>query len=189
MQLPEGKPWEEMVSGRVYAAGDPVYAQALMATREALHRYNSLEPSRTVEREAILRHLLAAMGTNVHVNQPIRFDYGFNIFIGNDVFINFGLTVLDEAPVRIGNHVFIGPDVSIYTACHPLDPDARRNFDEWSEPVTIGDDVWIGGRAVILPGVTIGDGAVIGAGAVVTRSVPARTVVAGNPARPTRTIP
>lgn len=183
MKRPEGKMWDDMVSGQIYAAADPEYARALAATREKLHDYNLMRPSMTAERDALLRGLLGACGENFHVNQPIRFDYGFNIFIGSNVFVNFNLTILDEAPVTIGDNVFIGPNVSIYTACHPLDPDLRNTGDEWSEPVTIGSNVWIGGNAVILPGVTVGDNAVIGAGAVVTRDVPPWHAVAGNPAR------
>ncbi|MDE6853681.1 MAG: sugar O-acetyltransferase, partial [Muribaculaceae bacterium] len=108
--------------------------------------------------------------------------------IGEDFFANFNLTILDEARVSIGNHVFIGPNVSIYTACHPLDHRERNTGNEWAEPVTIGDSVWIGGSVTIVPGVTIGDGAVIAAGAVVTRDVEPYTLVGGNPAKIIRSL-
>lgn len=117
------------------------------------------------------------------MNQPFRCDYGCNIHIGENFFANFNLTILDEAEVRIGDNCFIGPNVSIFTACHPLDAASRDTGVEWAEPVTIGDSVWIGGNATILPGVTIGDNVVIGAGSVVTRNIPSGVVVGGNPAR------
>ena len=133
--------------------------------------------------KTLFRSIVGKCGEKFHVNQPFRCDYGCNILIGNNFFANFNLTILDEAIVEIGDNVFIGPNVSIYTACHPLDPEARNTGVEWAEPVTIGNSVWIGGSAVILPGVTIGDNSVVGAGAVVTRDVPSGVVVAGNPAR------
>ena len=113
--------WSRMLSGEVYDAVHPEFLRRLEETREKLWEYNNLCPSLTSAREAILRSLLGACGDRVHVNQPIRFDYGCNIYIGNDFFANFNLTILDEAEVHIGNNVFIGPNVSIYTACHPLE--------------------------------------------------------------------
>ena len=117
------------------------------------------------------------------MNRPFRFDFGSHISIGDNVFANFNLTILDEGKVTIGNNVFIGPNVSIFTACHPLDSEERNRGVQWALPVTIGNDVWIGGDVTILPGVTIGDGVTIGAGSVVTKDVAPQTVVAGNPAR------
>ena len=117
------------------------------------------------------------------MNQPFRCDYGSNIYIGEGFFANFNLTILDEAEVRIGDNVFIGPNVSIYTACHPLDAETRNRLVEWSEPVKIGANFWIGGSVTILPGVTIGDNVVIGAGAVVAKDIPSNTVAVGNPAK------
>lgn len=183
------KEWAKMLAGKIYDAGHHEFAEKLKHTRHLLWKYNSLDPENRTEAEDILRGLLGSCGNHIHVNRPIRFDYGCNIHIGDNFFANFNLTILDEAEVCFGNNVFIGPNVSIFTACHPLGPDERRTFIEWAEPVTVGNDVWIGGCAVILPGVTIGDGAVIGAGAVVTRDVAPRTVVAGNPAREIKRIP
>lgn len=175
--------WANMLAGRPYDAAHPGFGIRLMETRTKLHRFNSLAPDNGEEMEAILRGLFGSCGANLHVNQPLRVDYGCNIHIGDDVFINFNLTVLDEAEVRIGSRTLIGPNVSIYTACHPIDVEQRDAAIQWARPVTIGESVWIGGNSVILPGVTIHDGAVVGAGSVVTRDVPPGTVVAGNPAR------
>ena len=182
------KEWRRMLSGEVYDAVHPEFLRRLEDTREKLWEYNNLKPSLKAEREKLLRSLLGSCGARMHVNQPIRFDYGCNIHIGDDFFANFNLTILDEAEVRFGNKVFIGPNVSIYTACHPLDAERRDTGVEWAEPVTIGNSVWIGGGATILPGVSVGDGAVIAAGAVVTRDVPTGALVVGNPARIIRMI-
>lgn len=180
--------WAKMLKGEIYAAQHSRFHELLMQTRVALHEFNTLSPDRMNRMREIIRSVLGSVGERFHFNQPFRCDYGCNIYIGDDFFANFNLTILDEAEVRFGNNVFIGPNVSIYTACHPTDPDERRDGREWAEPVTIGNDVWIGGGATILPGVEIGDGCVIGAGSVVTRSIPARTLAAGNPARPLKTL-
>lgn len=180
--------WQKMLSGEVYHAAHPYFGDILRRTRGLLHRFNTADPEDTETLNALLKQIFGRAGHGLHVNPPLHVDYGCNILLGSHVFINFNLTVLDEALVTIGDHVFIGPDVSIYTACHPLDPDERRDGREWAEPVTIGNDVWIGGGATILPGVTVGDGAVIAARAVVTRDVPPRTLVAGSPARPLKTL-
>lgn len=180
--------WARMIGGEIYRAAHPEFGRRLEIVRERLWKFNSLSPSASAERMDILRSLFAGCGENIHINSPFRCDWGCNIRIGERFFANFNLTILDEAQVTIGNDVFIGPNVSIYTACHPLDEVTRNTGAEWAEPVVIGDSVWIGGNAVILPGVTIGRGAVIGAGAVVTKNVEPYTVVAGNPARVIRRI-
>ncbi|MDE6153315.1 MAG: sugar O-acetyltransferase [Muribaculaceae bacterium] len=172
-----------MLRGERYDAVHPEFLRRLETTRDRLWEFNSMKPSQVNEQKAIIRELLGSHGERFHINQPFRCDYGCNVHIGEDFFANFNLTILDEAEVRIGDHAFIGPNVSIYTACHPLDADERNTGAEWALPVTIGDSVWIGGGAIILPGVTVGSNVVIGAGAVVTRDVPDNTVVAGNPAR------
>lgn len=178
--------WQQMLSGEVYDALHPRLVEMLAETREKIYDFNNLRPSQKAEQMAILRELLGRCGENLTVNQPFRCDYGRNISIGDNVFINFNMTILDEAEVTIGNNVFIGPNVSIYTPCHPLDADERNTGVEWAEPVTIGNDVWIGGNTVILPGVTIGDGAVVGAGSVVSRDVPEASLVVGCPAHVVR---
>ena len=177
------KVWKMMLAGEVYDALHPELIARLEETRGVIRRLNDLPPSDMEGQKKILRSLLGKCGERFHFNQPFRCDYGCNIYIGEDFFANFNLTILDEAEVRIGDHAFIGPNVSIYTACHPLDAAERNKGVEWAEPVTIGDNVWIGGGVTIVPGVTIGNNVVIGAGSVVTRDVPSNVVVGGNPAR------
>lgn len=180
--------FEKMKSGEIYDASDPKLLALLEITREKLWVLNNLRPSQLAEQHNILKELLGATGTHFHFNQPFRCDYGSNIFIGENFFANFNLTILDEAEVRIGDNCFIGPNVSIYTACHPLDAENRNKLLEWAEPVTIGDNVWIGGSATIVPGVKIGNNVVIGAGSTVTHDIPDNVVVAGNPARVIKTL-
>ncbi len=182
------KEWQKMLDGEIYEALHPEFLRRLEETRELLWEYNNLRPSETKRREEIIRGLLGSCGERFHINQPFRCDYGCNIHIGNNFFANFNLTILDEGEVRIGENVFIGPNVSIYTACHPLNAEERNTGVEWAEPITIGNNVWIGGSATILPGVSIGDNAVVGAGSVVTRDAAPNTVVAGNPAKVIRQI-
>lgn len=178
-----------MLSGQLYSAVDPELLQELNAVKNIIHRYNALPPSATAERLAILQHLLGGIGDDaLIINQPFYCDYGKQIRLGKRFFANFNFTVLDEAPVTIGDDCFIGPNVSIYTACHSTDPVERNSRREWAEPVVIGNNVWIGGSVTILPGVTIGNNVTVGAGAVVTRDVPDNVVVAGNPAKVIRHI-
>ncbi len=182
------KEWAKMLVGEVYNAVHPEFLRRLERTRKLLWRYNAMDPDLTEERNDIIRSLMGSIGERFHFNQPFRCDYGCNIYIGERFFANFNLTILDEAEVHIGDDVFIGPNVSIYTACHPLEATKRNTGAEWAESVRIGNSVWIGGGATILPGVTVGDGAVIAAGAVVSRNVPESALVAGNPARTIRII-
>lgn len=174
--------WDMMLGGKLYDATHPELVKRLEATREILWEFNHLRPSCKDEMREIISSLLGRHGEKFHFNQPFRCDYGSNIHIGNNFFANFNLTILDEAEVRIGDNCFIGPNVSIYTACHPLDAENRNKALEWAEPVTIGNNVWIGGSVTIVPGVRIGDNVVIGAGSVVTKDIPDNVVVAGNPA-------
>ena len=175
--------WTKMISGEVYEATHPELQRRLMITRKKLWEFNHMNPDDTEAMNTIIRSLLGNCGQHIHINQPFHCDWGCNIHIGENFFANFNLTILDEAPVKIGGNAFIGPNVSIYTACHPIEPEQRNTGIEWAEPVSIGDNVWIGGSVTILPGVTIGNNVVIGAGAVVTRDIPDSVVVAGNPAR------
>lgn len=181
--------WNQMLSGEIYDATHPELVKRLEKTREKLWEYNQMHPSHKEEMRSIISSLLGSHGGFFQFNQPFHCDYGCNIFIGENFFANFNLTILDEAEVRIGDNCFIGPNVSIFTACHPLDAENRNKALEWSEPVTIGNNVWIGGAATILPGVTIGDNVVVGGGSVVTKDVAPNTIVAGNPAKLIKVIP
>lgn len=175
---------EKMLSGEWYdAASDPELLSELYACRDRIYELNRLHPRETATRDILLRSIIGHMGREVTILSPFFCDYGSHISIGDCTYINFNLTVLDEAQVTIGSHVFIGPGCSLLTAVHPLDAQERNKGTEKALPITIGDSVWLGGNVTVLPGVTIGEGAVVGAGSVVTRDVPPRTVVAGNPAR------
>lgn len=175
---------EKMLSGEWYdAASDPELLSELYACRDRIYELNRLHPRETATRDILLRSIIGHMGREVTILSPFFCDYGSHISIGDCTYINFNLTVLDEAPVTIGSHVFIGPGCSLLTAVHPLDAQERNKGIEKALPITIGDNVWLGGNVTVLPGVSIGEGAVVGAGSVVTRDVPPRTVVAGNPAR------
>lgn len=182
------KIWEEMMSGAPYDALNPYLIEMLGNTRMLIRKFNDCAPSQQEEMHRILDEILGHHGEHFHFNQPFRCDYGCNISIGENFFANFNLTILDEAKVEIGDFAFIGPNVSIYTACHPLNPEERNKGTEWSEPVKIGNNVWIGGNVTILPGVTIGDNCTIGAGSVVSKEISSNTVAVGNPCRPIRKI-
>ena len=175
---------EKMLSWQIYSAVDKQLLEELYATKEVVQRYNSLSPLDNAGRLELLKGLLGHIGDEtIIINQPFYCDYGKQISVGKRFFANFHFTVLDEAPVTIGDDCFIGPNVSIYTACHSTDPVERNTRQEWAEPVTIGNNVWIGGSVTILPGVTIGDNVTIGAGSVVTKDIPSGTVAVGNPCR------
>lgn len=179
---------ERMLAGLPYKAWLDGLSQERLACQEKLRRFSALPPQAREEAAALLKELFGKTGESVHVVPPLYCDYGTNIQVGENFFANYQLTVLDCAAVTIGDNVQIAPNVSIYTAGHPLHPDSRNSGYEYALPITIGDNVWIGGNVVICPGVTIGDCAVIGAGSVVTRDVPPWTVAAGNPCRVLRQI-
>ena len=177
---------QKMLAGELYRPGDPEIQADLAATKHWLVRYNAALAASPAERRALLAERLASVGEGAVIRPPFHCDYGFNIDLGADVFLNFNCVILDVVEVRIGAGTQIGPAVQIYAADHPRDAEIRRSGLEFGRPVRIGEHVWIGGGAIILPGITIGDGAVIGAGSVVTRDVPANGTVVGNPARPVR---
>lgn len=180
---------EKMLSGMVYSAVDKELTAELCETRELIYDYNALRPSETDKMKEILRKLLGSIGDdNIIINQPFRCDYGKQISVGKRFFANFGFTILDEAPVSIGDDCFIGPNVSIYTACHSTDPEERNSRQEWAKPVSIGHNVWIGGSVTILPGVSIGDNVTIGAGSVVVSDIPSDSIAVGNPCKVIKSI-
>ena len=161
---------------------------ALRRCEDLCFRLNATLPSLRHERAAIIREIIGKIGSKFVVHSPFLCDLGFNIEIGENFTGNFNLTILDEAPVIIGDNVFIGPNVTLCTVIHAFDAEKRNSGIMRSEPITIRDNVWIAANAVVLPGVTIGEGAVIGAGSVVTKDVEPLTIVAGNPAKPIRKI-
>lgn len=172
---------EKMLAGIEYFPyADNLVAERLHA-KTLCHEFNLMAPAATEKRLTLLKSLFGA-SPNPHVEPPFYCDYGYNITTGKNFYANHGAVILDPAPVTIGDNVFLAPGVLISTATHPLDPAIRASGLEYAYAITIGNDVWIGMGAKILPGVTVGNNAVIGAGAVVTKDVPANTVVAGVPA-------
>ena len=179
--------WQKMVSGELYDPGDRELVQARRRARDLLRELNGLTDEQEDERRGILASLFGKGGESARVQPPFYCDYGTNIELGKHVFFNFNCVVLDVARVSIGDYSIFAPAVQIYTATHPLDAELRRTR-EYGKPVVIGSDVWVGGGAIILPGVTIGSRTVIGAGSVVTRDIPDDVVAAGNPCRVIREI-
>lgn len=180
--------YQRMIAGEDYVADDPRIVAALARARRLMNAYSTAYRADREVARSILADLLGGLGDDVEVRPPLAVDYGTQLTIGNRVFVNFNLTVLDVMPVTIGDDTLIGPNVQLLTAVHPLDPEPRRSKIESAKPITIGRNVWIGGGAIVLPGVTIGDDTVIGAGSVVTRDVPAGVLALGNPARTVRTV-
>jgi len=174
---------QKMLAGDLYDAGDAEIQADLAATREWLVRYNASLGDTSEARRALLVERFAAVGRGTGIRPPFHCDYGFNIRLGEGVFLNFNCVILDVVEVTIGDKTQIAPGVQILTADHPRSPEVRASGLEFGRPIHIGRNVWIGGGAIILPGVTIGDDALIGAGSVVTRDVPAGATVVGNPAR------
>lgn len=179
---------DKMKSGSWLYGIRPQITAALRATEERIFALNALAPSRRAEREAILREVLGRVGERFMIHSPFYCDFGTQITIGEDFVGNFGLTILDEAAVEIGDRVFIGPHCGLYTVTHALDAAQRHAGVMRARPITIGNDVWIGGHTTVLGGVRIGDSAVIGTGSVVTRDIPAGVVAVGNPCRVLRPI-
>lgn len=180
--------YDAMTSGVEYDINDAQLVEIRYQTRDRVDAFNQLGARQVAEKRALLGQIFGRIGDNVHVEKPLRVDYGCNTCFGSNVFINFNLTVLDTGRITVGNNVFIGPNVSLYAALHPLDPVERARHVGTTLPITIGNNVWIAGNVTILPGVTIGDGSVIGAGSVVTKSIPSGVLAAGNPCRVIRPV-
>lgn len=174
---------QKMISGQPYDPGDPELQADQSAAKHWMARYNAALAETPAFRRDLLRERLAEVGDGAVIRPPFHCDYGYNIRLGHGVFLNFNCVILDVCLVEIGDGTQIGPGVQILAADHPRDPEQRRQGVEFGKPIGIGKNVWIGGGAIILPGVTIGDDALIGAGSVVTRDVPAGATAVGNPAR------
>lgn len=177
-----------MLSGELYDASVPALVAERLRARTLCQALNMLPPDASDARRAELLATLFGKPVTVYVTPPFHCDYGSNIELGNNVYFNFNCVILDVAKVRIGDNVLFGPAVQIYTASHPMNAAERRKGLEFAKPIHIGNDVWIGGNAVICPGVSIGDGTVVGAGSVVTRDLPAGVFAAGNPCRVIRSL-
>ncbi len=177
-----------MLAGKAYQAGDKELSQDRLRAREIVFEFNNLPPKQIKQRKNLIKNLFGKTATMFYIEPPFRCDYGYNIEIGDHFYSNFNLTILDCAKVTIGSHVFVGPNVSIYTAGHPLHSHLRNQEYEWAQRIVIGDNVWLGGNVVINPGVTIGSNVVVGSGSVVTKNIPDNVFAAGNPCKVIREI-
>ena len=179
---------ERMLNNLPYKAWLDGLSEERLENKKRIYRYNLLPPEQQEEQIALLKQILGKTGEHVHIETPFHCDYGYNIEVGENFFANYNFVVLDVGKVRIGENVQIAPNVSIYTAGHPVHPQSRNSGYEYGIDITIGNNVWIGGNACIMPGVTIGDNAVIGAGSIVTKDIPDNVIAAGNPCRVLRKI-
>jgi maltose O-acetyltransferase len=173
---------ERMLAGELYDPADPALVEARADARELTGEYDRTGPREDQRRRELLEELFGTVGEHAVVEPPFRCDYGFNVEAGDRFFANFDCVFLDVCPVEFGDDCMLGPAVHVYTATHPLDAATRSEGREYGKPVRVGDDVWVGGQAVLNPGVSVGDRAIVASGAVVTRDVPADVVVQGNPA-------
>ena len=179
---------ERMLAGDPYVADDPELAEANAVALDLVAAYNATTVRQRPLRRQLLERLLGAVGEDTEIRPPLYVDYGTQIRIGARCFANFGLVALDVAAITVGDDVQIGPNVQLLTPTHPVEAEPRRRKEEAARPITIGDNVWLGGGVIVLPGVSIGADTVVGAGAVVTRDLPAGVVAVGNPARVVRTL-
>lgn len=179
---------ERMLAGLPYKAWMDGLSEERLENKKKIYRYNNLEPGNFEEQNRLIKEILGKTGENINIEAPFHCDYGYNIEVGENFFANYNLTILDVGKVKIGANAQIAPNVSIYTAGHPVHPDSRNSGYEYGIAINIGDNVWIGGNTCILPGVTIGNNVVIGAGSVVTKDIPDNVIAAGNPCRIIREI-
>jgi maltose O-acetyltransferase len=188
--VPDGRSnRDRMLAGDQYIADDPDLTRMYQRAMALMEAFNGSPAADPAGRRRILGDLLGALGEGTEIRPPFYCDYGSHTTVGARTFANFGLVALDVAAITIGDDVQIGPNVQLLTATHPLEPGPRRAKWESAEPITIGDNVWLGGGVIVCPGVTIGADTVVGAGSVVVRDLPARVVAVGSPARVVRTLP
>ncbi len=186
MDLKEVK--ERMQTGKLYFPTEEDLLSEQAEWMELLYDFNSTRPSEGKKRAELLEKLLGGVGKNCYVEPPLHANWGCNTYMGDDVYANFNLTLVDDVKITIGSHVMFGPNVTVATAGHPVEPNLRSRQAQYNLPVNIGDNVWIGAGSVILPGVTVGDNTVIGAVSIVTKDIPANVVAYGNPCRVVREI-
>ncbi|MEU0373240.1 sugar O-acetyltransferase [Streptomyces sp. NPDC006283] len=179
---------ERMLSGDLYIADDPDIAREAQRAVRLAAEYLAAYAQDADAARPVVAELIGELGAGAHIKPPLFVDYGTQISIGAGTFVNYNLTALDVAPITIGKDCQIGPNVQLLTPTHPLEPQPRRDKLEAARPITIGDNVWLGGGVIVLPGVSIGDNSVVGAGAVVTKDIPANVVAVGNPARVVRSL-
>ena len=179
---------EKMIAGNIYTPSDSQLVKDRRHARIVFGKYNATHPDDVEKRKALLQELFDQQPKNLYIEPPFYCDYGYNIELGDNVYLNFNCCILDVSIVKIGDNTMLGPNVQIYTATHPLEYNARNSGLEFAKPITIGNNVWVGGNATICPGVKIGNNVVIGAGSVVTKSFPDDVFIAGNPARIIKTI-
>lgn len=179
---------ERMQSGKIYFCTDEEIANEQIQCLEILYDYNHTRPSEAKKRALILKNLLAEIGENCYIEPPLHANWGKYTHFGSNVYANFNLTLVDDTDIYVGDNVMFGPNVVVATAGHPVDPELRLKVAQFNIPVRIGNNVWIGAGAIVLPGVKIGDNSVIGAGSVVTKDIPANVVAVGNPCRVLREI-
>jgi maltose O-acetyltransferase len=177
---------ERMLAGQLYDASDPELTTMRRRARALARAFNASTEEQPEERERLLRQLFGRLGARPEIEPPFHCDYGAHIFAGDRLYMNFGCVVLDVHEVHLGDNVFVGPGVQILTATHPLEADQRIQGRELGQPVRIGHNVWLGGGAIVCPGVTIGNDTTIGAGSVVVRDIPAGVLAVGNPCRVVR---
>lgn len=174
---------EKMLEGMLYNASDDELIKEREYARWLIYEYNSTKPDEKQIRNNILKKLFGQIEGDLYIEPPFRCDYGYNIKVGTNFYANFGCVILDVNKVIIGDNVLLGPNVQIYAATHPTDPQVRLTQKELGKPVVVGNNVWIGGGTIICPGVKIGDNTVVGAGSVVTKDIPSNVIAVGNPCR------
>ncbi|KGY11174.1 galactoside O-acetyltransferase [Vibrio tubiashii] len=178
----------QMHSQKIYCCDDEELVAKQLECLDVLYDFNHTRPSELAKRQEIMNNIFAEVGENCYIEPPLQANWGIHTHLGNNVYANFNLTLVDDTHVYIGDYVMIGPNVTIATAGHPIEPSLRNKVAQFNIPVTISNNVWIGANSVVLPGVTIGENTVIGAGSVVTKDIPANVVAVGNPCRVVRAI-
>ena len=179
---------EKMLSGKLYYADEPSLMAERNKCKDICFEYNNIKPSDIENREKLIKEIIGSIKGSFNITAPFWCDYGYNIEIGNNFYTNHNCIILDCAPVKFGDNVFIGPDCGFYTAGHPIDPVIRNTGNEYAKPITVGNNVWFGGGVRVMPGVAIGNNVVIGSGSIVTKDSPDNVIAAGNPCRIIRSI-